>query len=162
MPEHVFTRSLKLSVPRGEAFAFFSDARNLERITPPELGFRILTPQPINIRQGTLIDYRLKIRGFPVKWQTEISVWDPPHAFVDRQTHGPYKQWIHRHKFIEIDKDTTLIEDEVKYRIGFAPFGEMANLLVRRELDHIFDHREERVKAILCGQDEISVGHSPR
>jgi ligand-binding SRPBCC domain-containing protein len=160
MPEHILTRSLKLPISRAEAFAFFSDAGNLERITPPALKFHIITPQPIRVRQGTLIDYRLKVRGIPVRWQTEISVWDPPHAFVDRQLHGPYKQWIHRHTFVEIDKNTTLIEDEVKYRVGFAPFGEMAHLLVRRELDHIFDYRQKRVAEILTGKAHPD-GHSP-
>jgi len=163
MPEHILTRSFKLPIPRAEAFAFFSDAGNLERITPPELKFQITTPQPITIKQGTLIDYRLKLRGFPVKWQTEIYVWDPPHAFVDRQLRGPYKQWIHRHKFIEIDKTITLIEDEVKYRLGFAPFGELMHILIRRELDYIFDYREERVTEMLGGtaQNPLARGHSP-
>jgi ligand-binding SRPBCC domain-containing protein len=160
MPEHILTRSLKLPIPRADAFAFFSDARNLEIITPPRLKFRIITPQPIKLRQGTLIDYQLKIRGVPVKWQTEISVWDPPHAFVDRQLHGPYKQWIHRHTFVEIDKNTTLIEDEVKYRVGFAPFGELAHILVRRELDHIFDYRQKRVTKLLINKAQAN-GHSP-
>lgn len=153
MPEHILTRSLKLPVTREEAFAFFSDAGNLERITPPELKFHIITPQPIRIRQGTLIDYKLRLRGFPVKWRTEIAVWDPPHAFVDRQLRGPYKQWIHRHTFVEIDSATTLIEDEVKYRLGFTPFGEVAHFLVRRELDYIFDYRQQRVAELLGGRD---------
>ncbi len=162
MPEHILTRSLKLPVPRGEAFSFFADASNLEALTPPELKFHIITPQPITLRQGTLIDYRLKIRGFPVKWQTEISVWDPPHAFVDRQLKGPYKQWIHRHLFVEIDENTTLIEDEVKYRVGYAPFGELAHILVRRELDHIFDYRQTRVADLLGDRTQAATaGHSP-
>ena len=164
MPEHILTRSLKLPVPRAEAFEFFSDAANLERITPPELRFQILTPLPIKMKQGTLIDYRLKLRGIPVKWQTEIYVWDPPHAFVDRQLSGPYKQWIHRHSFVEIDKNTTLIEDEVKYRIGYPPFGAIAHILVRRELDHIFDYRQERVAELLgseTAQAGAAAGQSP-
>ncbi|MEP7213865.1 MAG: SRPBCC family protein [Acidobacteriota bacterium] len=160
MPEHILTRSLKLPVSRADAFAFFADAANLERITPPELKFQILTPQPIKVRQGTLIDYRLRIRGFPVKWQTEIAVWDPPHAFVDRQLHGPYKQWIHRHTFVELDKNNTLIEDEVKYRVGFSPFGELAHILVRRELDHIFDYRQKRVTELLSEHVQAD-RHSP-
>jgi ligand-binding SRPBCC domain-containing protein len=162
MPEHVLTRSLKLPITRGAAFDFFSDAANLERITPPELKFHIITPQPIKIKQGALIDYRLRLRGFPVKWRTEISVWDPPHAFDDRQLSGPYKQWIHRHSFVEIDKNTTLIEDEVKYRLGFAPFGELAHILVRRELDYIFDYRQKRVAEILSESVQASpIGQSP-
>lgn len=163
MPEHILTRSLKLPIARAEAFAFFSDAGNLERITPPELKFHIVTPQPIAMKHGTLIDYRLKLRGIPVKWRTEISVWDPPHAFVDRQLKGPYRQWIHRHKFIELDANNTLIEDEVKYRLGFAPFGEMVHVLVRRELDRIFDYRQKMVAEILGGGNaHAAIGHSPR
>lgn len=163
MPEHILTRSLKLPVSRADAFAFFADAANLESITPPELKFQITTPQPIMIKQGTLIDYRLKVRGFPVKWRTEIYVWDPPHAFVDRQLRGPYKQWIHRHTFVEIDKNNTLIEDEVKYRLAFAPFGEVVHILVRRELDYIFDYRQTRVAELLGNgvQRAASSGHSP-
>lgn len=161
MSEHILTRSLKLPIPRSEAFAFFSDAGNLERITPPELNFRIITPQPLKMRQGTLIDYRLKIRGVPIKWRTEIAVWDPPHAFVDRQLRGPYKQWIHRHSFVEINKNTTLIEDEVKYCIGFSALGELAHILVRRELDYIFDYRQKQIAELLDGrtQGAAASGH---
>lgn len=163
MPEHILTRSLKLPIPRQRAFAFFSDAANLEQITPPQLKFHILTPHPISMRQGTLIEYRLKLRGIPVRWQTEISVWDPPHAFVDRQLKGPYKQWIHRHKFIEFDANTTIVEDEVKYRLGFAPFGEALHFVIRRELDQIFDYRELRITELLTADpNQNAMGHSPR
>ncbi|CAN5476924.1 SRPBCC family protein [soil metagenome] len=149
MAEHILTRSLTLGVSREEAFAFFADAGNLERITPPELNFHIITPQPIDIRQGTLIDYTLRMRGFPVSWRTEISVWNPPHRFVDRQLKGPYRQWIHTHTFIEKAPEETLIEDEVRYRLPFEPVGEIAHVLVRRELDYIFDYRQKTVAEML-------------
>lgn len=155
MAEHVLTRNLILDLPRAEVFDFFSDAANLERITPPELEFHILTPQPIGIRQGTLIDYQLKLRIFPMKWRTEITVWNPPFEFVDKQLKGPYKQWIHRHAFTELEKNKTLIEDEVRYRLPFEPFGDAAHFFVRRELNYIFDFRRKAVVRILqSGQND--------
>ena len=96
-----------------------------------------------------MIDYKLKMRGFPVKWRTEITVWKPPHEFVDEQIRGPYKQWIHRHTFTEMEKNKTLIEDEVKYRLPVEPFGDFVHFLIRRELNYIFDFRQKSVKEIL-------------
>jgi len=153
MAEHILTRSLTLQVSREEAFAFFADAGNLERITPPQLGFHITTPQPINIEQGTLIDYNLKLHGIPINWTTEISVWEPPFKFVDRQLKGPYAQWIHTHTFIENDPTETLIEDEVRYRLPLEPLGDIAHFIVRRELDKIFDFRQKTVSEVLTSQN---------
>ena len=150
MAEHTLERKLTLDRPIKTIFDFFADAANLERITPPELKFHIITEQPIQIEKGTLIDYSLKMRGFPVKWRTEISVWEPPHKFVDRQLRGPYKQWIHTHSFTEIDAGKTLIEDEVRYRLPLEPLGDVAHFLVRRELDYIFDYRQKAVAEILA------------
>ena len=149
MAEYILKRELTLDLPRTEVFDFFADAGNLERITPPELNFHIITPQPIDIRKGALIDYRLKLRGFPVTWRTEISVWEPPFRFVDQQLKGPYKQWIHTHTFTEIDPGTTLIEDEVRYRLPMEPLGDIAHFMVRRELEYIFDYRQKAVAEML-------------
>ncbi|MGE3466638.1 MAG: SRPBCC family protein [Pyrinomonadaceae bacterium] len=151
MAEHVLTRSLTLDLPIAEVFDFFADAGNLERITPPELNFHIITPQPIRIGQGTLIDYRLSMRGIPMTWRTEISVWEPPFRFVDRQLRGPYSQWIHTHTFTELGPSKTLIEDEVKYRLPLEPFGDIAHFIVKSELAHIFDHRQKIVAEMLAG-----------
>ena len=151
MSEHILTRSLTFDLPREQVFEFFADAANLERITPPELKFHIITPHPFEIKKGTLIEYRLKLRGLPVKWKTIISVWNPPFEFVDEALKSPYKQWIHRHTFTGIEKNKTLVEDEVKYRLPFAPFGNLAHWFVRRELNHIFDFRQKAVKEILQG-----------
>lgn len=159
MAEHILTRGLTLDLPRQQVFDFFADAGNLERITPPELNFHIITQQPIDIRQGALIDYKLKLRRFPVTWRTEISVWEPPHSFVDRQLRGPYSQWIHRHTFTEIDANKTHIEDEVKYRLPLEPLGDVMHFLIRRELDYIFDYRQKAVAEILnmplATEDEV-------
>ncbi|MDQ4120876.1 MAG: SRPBCC family protein [Acidobacteriota bacterium] len=149
MAEHVLKRSLTLNLPREQVFSFFADAGNLERITPPELNFHIVTAQPINLKQGALIDYRLKLRGLPLVWRTVISVWRPPFEFVDEALKSPYKQWIHRHTFTEIGENKTLIEDEVRYRLPFEPFGDLAHFLVRRELNYIFDFRQKTVAEIL-------------
>ena len=138
-----------MNLPRAEIFDFFADAGNLERITPPELNFHIDTPQPFEIKKGALIDYRLKLRGFPVRWQTVISVWNPPFEFVDEALRSPYKQWIHRHTFTEIETNKTLIEDEVKYRLPLEPLGDLAHWFVRRELNYIFDFRQKAVKKLL-------------
>lgn len=149
MAEYILTRELTLDLPIATVFDFFADAGNLERITPPELNFNIITPQPIDIRQGTLIDYTLKMRGIPVKWQTEISVWEPPFRFVDQQLRGPYKQWIHRHTFTEVGPNETHMEDEVRYRLPLEPLGDITHFMVRRELEYIFDYRQKVVAKLL-------------
>lgn len=152
MAEHILTRSLTIDLPREEVFEFFADAGNLERITPPELNFHIITLQPIRIEKGTLIDYKLRLRGLPMKWRTEISSWEPPFRFVDQQLRGPYAQWIHTHTFTEMAGGGTLIEDEVRYRLPLEPLGDIAHFIVRKELDNIFDFRTKAVKEILEGK----------
>lgn len=158
MSEHILKRELTLDQPRAKVFEFFADAANLERITPPELNFHIITAQPIEVSQGTLIDYDLKVRGFPVRWRTEISVWRPPFEFVDRELKGPYKQWIHCHRFTELGPQKTLIEDEVRYRLPFEPLGDLFHFLVSRELEYIFDFRQRKVAEIFAVQS----GQSPQ
>lgn len=160
MSEHILTRSLTLELPREKVFDFFADAGNLERITPPELNFKIITQQPIDIKKNALIDYQLKLRGFPLVWKTIISVWNPPYEFVDEALKSPYKQWIHRHTFTELAPNKTLIEDEVRYRLPLEPLGDLAHWFVRRELDYIFDFRQKTVAEIfacrLVSEDSLS------
>ncbi len=143
MAVHVLTRTQRIPRPREEVFAFFADARNLERITPPELHFRILTPAPIQLRAGALIDYRLSLFGVPFPWRTEIEIWEPGVRFVDRQLRGPYRRWHHTHLF-EDAPGGTLMHDRVEYELPLGPLGDLAHaLLVRRQLHAIFDHRRE-------------------
>jgi ligand-binding SRPBCC domain-containing protein len=132
-------------------FSFFEDASNLERITPPFLRFRILSPLPIAMGEGTLIDYRISLFGVPLRWRTRIDVYDPPFRFVDVQLEGPYRLWRHTHVFEE-QPAGTLITDRVEYEIGFGPAGELARpLFVARTLDSIFDYRQRAVAAAFSG-----------
>lgn len=125
-------------LPRAELFEFFGDAGNLEAITPPWLNFQILTPQPIEMERGALIDYKLKLRMIPIRWRTEITAWEPPMRFVDSQLRGPYKKWIHEHIFLEKDGGTLMI-DKVEYDV---PFGRLAHALaVKSDLVKIFEYR---------------------
>src|SRR4051794_2403034 len=107
---------LWLPLPIDRVFAFFADAGNLDALTPPWLHFRILTPPPPVLRAGTLIDYRLRLHGLPVFWRTEITEWQPPFRFVDRQLKGPYQLWVHLHTFEERDGGT-LLRDHVDYEV---------------------------------------------
>ena len=133
---------LWLPQPRPVVFAFFADASNLERITPPFLGFKVLTPAPIPMEAGRLIDYRIRLRGIPLTWRTEISGWDPPSRFVDRQLRGPYREWVHTHRFTDQDEGT-LVEDHVRYRLwGPGPvMGLVHAVLVAPDLTRIFEFR---------------------
>ena len=151
MAEHILKHESTIELPRAEVFEFFADAGNLEKLTPPELSFHIITPQPIEMREGALIEYRIKLNGFPMTWRTLISKWDPPHEFIDEQLAGPYKQWIHRHTFTELGTNRTLIEDEVRYRLPLEPFGDLAHFLVARQLKGIFDFRGKAVETAVRG-----------
>ena len=144
MTTQTLTAELWLPEKRDTVFSFFADARNLEAITPPWLNFRILTPAPITMRAGARIDYRLRVHGFPVKWKTEISAWEPPFRFVDRQLRGPYRQWIHTHTFEEKDGGT-LCRDLVEYAVLGGRFIEW--LLVRRDVEKIFAYRRDAMRA---------------
>jgi ligand-binding SRPBCC domain-containing protein len=145
---HVLRREQVLPAPPAEVFPFFADAHNLEAITPPWLGFRVLTPQPVEMRQGALIEYRLRLRGIPLTWLTRIAEWVPGVRFVDEQLSGPYRLWHHTHEFEPDGAGGTLMRDTVRYALPYWPLGEVAHaLVVRRDLEAIFDHRREAVAA---------------
>ena len=130
-----------LSGSPQDVFPFFADARNLEAITPPLLRFSVVTPEPIEMGVGTLIQYRLRLHGVPVRWLTSIQVWDPPHRFVDVQVRGPYALWHHTHTF-EPHDGGTVMRDVVRYAIGFGPLGTLAHrAFVRRDVEAIFAFR---------------------
>jgi ligand-binding SRPBCC domain-containing protein len=140
-----FTSSQWLPRKLDELFPFFANARNLEQLTPPWLRFSVLTPEPIPMRAGTQIDYRLRWRGIPLRWRSEIERWDPPHSFVDRQIKGPYRLWHHEHLFSERDGGT-LIEDRVDYAVWFGVIAQ--RLMVRRDVEAIFAFRHKRLEEL--------------
>lgn len=146
------TSRITLGLDRDAVFEFFANAENLGAITPDNLKFRILTPQPIVMAEGTLIEYRIRLWGIPLQWRTRILEWDPPHSFVDEQLRGPYKSWIHTHRFIQIDGGT-VIEDEVNYTLRFGWVGALAAPIVRREVSRIFEFRARRVRELFAAGD---------
>lgn len=148
MAEHVLERRQIIELPREEVFKFFADAENLERITPPELNFKITSAQPIDIKQGAFIDYKLNLRGIPITWKTEITQWNPPHDFVDTALKSPYKQWIHLHTFEHGKPGETIMQDRVRYRLPFEPLGDLAHWYVKKELKYIFDYRYKLIEEI--------------
>lgn len=152
---HRFRSEVFVPAPIEEVFDFFSRAENLQRITPPALGFHILTPLPIVMRPGALIDYRLKLNGIPLRWRTEITFWEPPHRFVDIQLKGPYRKWIHEHRFEPAPGGTRMLDD-LEYELPFGPVGLIVHrLFVRKKVEAIFAHRA-RVLAEIYPAHEVA------
>jgi len=149
MRDFHFESRLWLNRPREEVFKFFSDALNLEKITPPWLRFRVVSKLPILMHQGAEIEYRIKIHGIPLGWCSRITVWDPPHRFVDEQVRGPYRMWIHEHRFVEESRGT-LCEDNVRY---VPRGGALINaLFVERDMQKIFAYRSDGLQKIFRGR----------
>jgi ligand-binding SRPBCC domain-containing protein len=151
-PPRSIERSQLVALSVEDSFAFFADAHNLEAITPPWLGFRILTPRPIHMRRGATIEYVLTTHRLPVRWRTQIVDWEPGLRFVDRQVNGPFRLWEHAHTFEE-RHDGTLVRDTVLYRMPYGPLGEIAHrVLIGRDLERIFDYRRDAVERLLGGR----------
>ncbi len=145
---------MTVDLPIELVFNFFSDAMELKRITPPWLNFSVLTPQPIVIEEGALLDYQLCLHLIPIRWRTEICAWEPHRRFVDQQLRGPYKRWYHEHTFEEVD-GKTLVRDNVHY----IPRGGrlIHKYFVRPNLEKIFRYRQEKLSEIFAAMsvDEL-------
>lgn len=142
---HDLTRETEIACEIEELFPFFAEAENLEAITPPWLRFKILSPLPIEMREGALIRYRIRLHGIPISWTTKITAWEPPTRFVDEQQSGPFRSWIHEHTFEE-KNGRTIARDHVMYEV---PGGALINrLLVRPDLEKIFDYRQEVLRSL--------------
>lgn len=152
LARYLLTREQTLPAPRSAVFAFFSDASNLERITPAFLRFEIVTPGPLRISEGTHIDYRLRLYGVPMRWRSRIEEWRPEESFVDTQVVGPYAVWHHTHTFADAPRGGTVVRDVVRYSLPFGLAGRLAHaLIVQRSLDAIFTYRQEQLRAIFAG-----------
>ena len=146
-PDDVFTleREAVVAAPLDATFDFFSNAANLERLTPPWLNFRILSPLPGAIGEGTIIDYQIRLYGVPIPWRTRIDVWEPGRRFVDRQLAGPYRWWHHEHRFESVGLGTRVI-DVVRYRPRAA---RLSGALVKRDVNRIFAFRAAELPRLL-------------
>jgi len=143
-------------VPRGqdEVFAYFAQPENLAKMTPPWLDFHILTPSPVPMREGALIEYLIRLGPLPTRWRTLISEFAPPTRFVDEQLAGPYSFWHHTHEFLAVDGGT-LIRDRVRYLLPFGPLGRVAHaLVVKRQLAAIFAYRRRAIDQLFQGEPD--------
>lgn len=145
---HRYAVSQFIAQAPEKVFAFFSDARNLASLTPPDKRFRMLTSGPIEMRRGTTIDYALRVGAVPVRWRTMITDWHPGAGFADVQLRGPFALWRHQHRFTPRDGGT-LVEDDIEYALPLAPFGELAAPLVRADLEALFGYRRRRIEGLL-------------
>jgi ligand-binding SRPBCC domain-containing protein len=146
---HTLEREQWLRAPLATVVDFFSDAHNLDAITPPWVNFQVLTPEPIEMRAGLLLHYRLRLAGIPFRWRTRIESWDPPQGFVDVAERSPFALWEHHHRFEE-KGDGILVIDLIRYALPLAPAGELAHPIVRAALAAIFDYRFARVREIFA------------
>ena len=147
----LYTLKKEQIIPRNilDVFDFFSKPENLSVITPSKMGFKILTPSPIEMKEGALIDYTVKIIGLPIRWTTLITKYDPPNLFIDQQLKGPYSMWHHTHNFKKLNDKETLIEDIVVYSVPYSFIGGLIHsLYIKRDLEKIFSYRSKKIKEI--------------
>jgi ligand-binding SRPBCC domain-containing protein len=145
---YVFIAEQFVPRPLEEVFYFFSQAKNLEKISPPFLKFQVKNQSTASIQEGTVIDYRLKVRGIPARWRSKISNWNPPYEFSDLQELGPYKHWFHTHSF-EAVSGGTLIRDLVRYKLPISPLGDwVAQKFVKSEIHKIFQYRQKVIREL--------------
>ena len=149
MKLYTFKKEQKISKSIIDVFDFFSKPENLSVITPNKMDFKILTPSPIEMKEGTLIDYTVKIMSFPIRWRTLITKYDPPNMFIDQQLKGPYSMWHHTHLFEKTNDNETLIKDVILYAVPFSFIGSITHsLYIKRDLENIFDYRSQEIKRI--------------
>jgi ligand-binding SRPBCC domain-containing protein len=155
MADHVLERRVWLPRPRPEVFQFFADPRNLSLVNPPASGLRWLTPPPSTLAAGEVIDFEIRIYGFPVRWRVFIREFDPPYRFVDAQLWGPFARWEHRHRFLEGPPERdggpgTWVEDRVTYRLPLGALGQLAHAIaIERKIAGLFDYRDRRLRELL-------------
>ncbi len=150
MKVYTLKKEQKISKGISDVFDFFSKPENLAKITPSKMRFKILTPVPIEMKEGALIDYTVRVLGFPIRWRTLITKYEPPNIFIDQQLKGPYSLWHHTHTFTKISDSETLIKDIVVYTIPFSFFGRIIHsLYIKRDLDKIFSYRKDKIADLL-------------
>jgi ligand-binding SRPBCC domain-containing protein len=133
-----------VAAPLAETFAFFADAANLERLTPPWLNFQIRTPLPLTMAEGVEIDYLIVLHGLPIPWRSRIDVWEPGVRFVDRQVLGPYRWWHHEHRFEPAGRGTRVVD-----HVEFVPrLRWITGALVQRDVKRIFAFRQEELRRL--------------
>jgi ligand-binding SRPBCC domain-containing protein len=153
-----FVKKCWIPLPLESVFAFFAEAQNLEKITPPWLHFQILSQSSEKIHAGTTIDYRLRLHGIPLRWRTEISSWNPPHEFTDTQLKGPYRLWRHTHRFSKF-AGGTLMEDRVLYQLPLGYLGRLtAGWSVKKDVTEIFRYRNRKIYELFISSSSDQLG----
>ena len=150
MSVHLLERRQRIEAPIERVFDFYADTLNLEPLTPPWIHFEVTSLVPEKMEAGTLLDYKLRLHGVPIRWRTRIETWEPPVGFLDTQTRGPFSLWEHTHAFERDGDSATVVHDRVRYALPLGPLGAIAHrLFVRRDLERIFDYRRDTLAARL-------------